>query len=167
MNTPSKSFRVVARRLALLAFFWWALTGGQWGAVWFVAPVLVAAALAPLALPAPASAWQIHPWGLLRFIPYFLRNSIKGGLDVAWRALSPVPALNPGLYHHELNVSSETARIFLAHVVSLLPGTLSAELEGRRLTVHALAGTESDVVRDLQDLERRVNGLFRGEAATA
>lgn len=148
------------RRLAVLVVLWWALTGDRWGAWWFVMPVLVAAALVPLVLPPPATTWRITVPGLLRFTLYFVRNAFKGGFDVARRALGPGLSLQPGLYRHDLQVPSETARIFLAHVVSLLPGTLTAELEDTTLTVHALAGTEADVVRDVQELEEVVRCLF-------
>lgn len=160
MSNRLSSYGVTLRRLAVLAALWWALTGGRWGAWWFVAPVLLAAALLPGWLPAPSAAWRITLPGLIRFAVYFLRHAFKGGVDVAWRALGPGLRLDPGLYRHDLRVPSETARIFLAHVVSLLPGTLSADLEGTTLTVHALAGTEADVVRDVQELEGVVNRLF-------
>jgi len=144
----------------MLAVLWWALTGGRPGAWWFFVPVLLAASLLPRWLPQPESEWRLKILGLLGFVPFFLHNSIKGGWDVARRALLPGPRLEPGLYHHHLRLPSETARIFLSHVVSLLPGTLSAELDDSRLTVHALAGTEADVVRDLVNLEQRVERLF-------
>jgi multicomponent Na+:H+ antiporter subunit E len=151
---------VFIRRALALALMWWALTGGQWGAWWFVLPVLLAATLAPLGLPEPTSVWRLSLMGCLHFVPFFLRHSIRGGLDVARRALAPRLDVQPGLYRHELEVPTETARIFLSHVVSLLPGTLSADLSGTTLTVHALSGREAEVVRDLREVERVVNRLF-------
>lgn len=157
---PTPPWLIYTRRALILALMWWALTGGQWGAWWFVLPVLLAATLAPLGLPAPAATWRLSLAGCLHFIPYFLRNSLRGGIDVARRAIAPRLDVQPGLYRHELDVPTETARIFLSHVVSLLPGTLSAELKGTTLTVHALAGSEADVVRDLREVEQVVNRLF-------
>lgn len=164
-TTPSWSAYV--RRALILALMWWALTGGQWGAWWFVLPVLMVATLAPLGLPTPAATWRLSLAGGLQFIPFFLKNSFLGGLDVARRAIAPRLDVQPGLYQHELEVPTESARIFLSHVVSLLPGTLSAELNGTTLTVHALAGSEADVVRDLREVERVVNRLFGLKGAGA
>jgi multicomponent Na+:H+ antiporter subunit E len=157
----------LVRRVLGLTLLWWSLTGGQLGAWWFLGPVILAAAALPRWLPQPESAWRMKLGGLLGFVPFFLHHSIKGGWDVARRALLPGPRLEPGLYHHHVRLPSETARIFLAHVVSLLPGTLSADLDGSRLSVHALAGTEAEVARDLVDLEQRVERLFGLERSSA
>jgi len=162
-----KQWRTIIRRTFVLAVLWWALTGGRPGAWWYFVPVLLVASLVPRWLPQPESAFRLNLGGLLGFVPFFLHNSIKGGWDVARRALLPGTRLEPGLYHHHLRLPSETARIFLAHVVSLLPGTLSAELDGSRLSVHALAGSEADVARDLVDLEQRVERLFGLERPSA
>ena len=152
------------RRVLVLALFWWALTGGQPGAWWFYVPAVLAAALLPGWLPKPITGWSLHLRGLVSFILYFVHQSLVGGLDVAWRALRPTISLEPGLHEYEVKLTSASTRIFMAHVVSLLPGTLSADLRESTLTVHALSGSAEIVQRDLQILESKVAALMEGKA---
>ena len=163
IRTPENA-RALLRRTLVLALFWWALTGGRPGAWWFYVPVVMAAALLPCWLPKPATGWSLHLRGLLPFILFFLHQSVLGGLAVAWRALRPVASIEPGLHEYEVKLTSASARIFMAHVVSLLPGTLSADLHESTLTVHALSGSAEKVRHDLRVLESKVAGLMEGKA---
>ena len=67
--------------------------------------------------------------------------------------------LNPAMVEYPLRLASSAARNLFAGTVSLLPGTLSAELGDDRLFVHVL-----DVGRpfeqELQTIEDRVAGIF-------
>jgi multicomponent Na+:H+ antiporter subunit E len=69
-------------------------------------------------------------------------------------------ALCPDLIDYRLALSTEAARIFTADAVSLLPGTLSADLRGNLVSIHAL-DRGADPVPELRRLERRVAGVFR------
>ena len=115
-------------------------TGGRPGAWWFFVPVLLVASLLPRWLPQPESAWRLKLGGLLGFVPFFLYNSIKGGWDVARRALLPGPRLEPGLYHHQLRLPSETARIFLP---------------GNEPIKHGEIVTQADLAATLGSIQRR------------
>lgn len=148
------------RRLQLLLVYlvvWWILTGGNRSS-WLIGGFAIALALlASTTIPAPPLSLRFSPAGLLRFIPYFVVQSIIGGIDVARRAFSPRLPLDPTLIHYPLQLPPGGARIFLLNTVSLLPGTLSADLQDDTLTVHLL-----DQQRDpqLQQLEHQVAGLF-------
>ncbi len=150
-------WRRTAQLLAAYLLLWWLLTGGDRHS-WLVGGVTVGLALAvALSLPAPAAALRISPVGLLLFIPYFLWQSLRGGIDVARRAYTPRLPLDPALIHYPLRLPPGSARIFLLNTVSLLPGTLSADVSADTLCVHLL-----DKQRDpeLTQLEQRVAGLF-------
>jgi len=60
---------------------------------------------------------------------------------------------------YSLKLPIGPARIFFSNTVSLLPGTLSADLEEDRLTVHILDERLS-LLESLQLLESLVAGLF-------
>ncbi len=147
-----------APRAALLALLWWVLTGGDAGSWLIGAPVIVGATVASLAL-LPAGGWRWSPAGVLRFVPFFLWQSLVGSVDVALRALRPGLPLHPTLLDYELRLPEKPARVFMANTISLLPGTLSAELEGRRLRVHTLT-QGPEVLENLRKLELRVSALF-------
>jgi multicomponent Na+:H+ antiporter subunit E len=143
--------------LLLYLLLWWVLTGGDRHS-WLIGSLAVGLALlVSLSIPTPQATPRFSPAGLLRFILYFLGQSIRGGSDVAYRAFSPRLPLDPALLDYPLQLPPGSARIFLLNTVSLLPGTLSADLIDDTLRVHLL-----DQQRDpqLQQLEQRVAGLF-------
>ena len=145
--------RRIAPRVALLALLWWALNGDNAGSWWVGAPAIAAAALSPRAGPSPTLL------GTLRFVPFFLRQSLVGGADVALRALRPSLPLAPDFLEYRLRLPMGPPSAVMAATVSLLPGTLTAEIREGTLRVHTL--TEGQAVeRDLRELEFRVAGLF-------
>jgi len=101
----------------------------------------------------------IHVGMLPGFIAWFLWNSFRGGIDVALRALKPRLSLHPGFIHYPLHIPQGHARLFLVNVVSLLPGTLSADVEGDDLVLHAL-DTGADIIVETAYAERRIAELF-------
>jgi multicomponent Na+:H+ antiporter subunit E len=78
---------------------------------------------------------------------------------VAHRVLRPRPKINPGLFDYGLNLSAPSARVFFVDLVSLLPGTLSADIRGDRMRIHTL-DLSRDSVTELGRLERRVAAVF-------
>lgn len=93
------------------------------------------------------------------FIIWFLWHSLRGGVDVAWRALQPSVQLSPGLFHYRMTLPQGQARLIMVNVVSLLPGTLSADIEGDVLVLHAL-DTTTDVIAETRNAEQRVSALY-------
>lgn len=157
MTQPNIFWRRGVPLLPLYLLLWWVLTGGDRHS-WLIGGLAVGLALlVSITIPAPQTTLRFSPVGLLRFIPYFLVQSIRGGSDVARRAFSPRLPLDPALIHYSLQLPPGGARIFLLNTVSLLPGTLSADLIDDTLTVHLL-----DQQRDpqLQQLEQQVADLF-------
>lgn len=93
------------------------------------------------------------------FIIWFLWHSLRGGMDVAWRALQPSVQLDPGFLHYHMTLPQGQARLIMINVVSLLPGTLSADIEGDVLVLHAL-DTTADVIAETLNAEQRVSALY-------
>lgn len=128
----------------------------------------------------------LRPIALARFLPSFLGQSLQAGADIALRAILPAGrsnpaeaegptggsadrsgfAIEPRLHHFGLRLPPGNARRFFIGVVSLLPGTLSAEVDGDTLEVHVIGGRR-DVDAQLRDLERRVAPLFALEPLSA
>jgi len=148
----------ISGRFLWLCFLWWVLTEGYPGAWWFGLPVSTLTALATLKM-SSEFRWHWRPLGMIRFVSFFFRQSISGGIDVAWRALNPRMPLAPVLFDYPLRLPSGPARVFLANTVSLLPGTCSAALHDEFLTVHVLDGS-LPVYAALQAVEERVAELF-------
>lgn len=143
---------------SLLLLLWFALTSGDPATGWFGIPLSLGGALiARKLLPAKGRVWSLT--GFLRFVPWFVRESLLGGADVARRALHPRLPLAPAVLAYSTALPEGPSRTFLAGLISLLPGTLSAEWSGGELRVHVL--DEGLAVEGrLRLLERRVADLF-------
>ena len=139
----------------VLASLWWLLTDGSPGS-WLIGLPAVATALW---LFGPAKL-RLSPVGLLRFLPFFIGNSIRGGLDVALRTLAPEPRVNPELAYYRVSLQSPQARLLFANCVNLLPGTLAADLERDRLRLHLL-DRAMNPRQELRPLEQAVARVFR------
>ena len=157
-RSPERRKRVTAARLFVHALtfsaLWAILADGQGWSVGI--PFILLAALVSC-LFAPMSRLSLA--GLARFLPYFVWNSLRGGVDVALRVLHPRLPIEPALVRYELRLDDTAARVMMADTVTLLPGTLSADLEDHVLVVHVLnAGVPFTEV--LEVLEQRVADLF-------
>lgn len=140
------------------ALLWWALADGQPGSWGVGLPAAAVAAALTLALAPP----QAVPWslsGAVRFLPFFLWQSLRGGIDVALRAFSPSIPLQPGFLNYRWTLPEGPARVLFANSVSLAPGTLSARVEEDGLTVHVLDLSQPTCAR-LAALETRVAAVF-------
>jgi multicomponent Na+:H+ antiporter subunit E len=146
-------------RVIAMAILWLVLAEGEvryWG---LVLGAVIAAALVSLLL-MPSSGLGFSPIGFLRFAPFFLGQSVLGGVDVALRALSLRPRIDPVYVECRLRLNEEPARVLVANTMSLMPGTLSVSLEGRRLKMHVLDRAMPAVER-ARDVEEHTARTFR------
>lgn len=145
-------------RIAWMALLWLALNGLD-GSSWIVGgPAVLAAAWISVQL-LPAASWRWTVPGALAFAVYFLRESVRGGWDVAWRAISPRLALSPAIVCHPFHLPPGAARLFFCSAISLLPGTAVVAIEQSSVCVHVLDNSPA-VKEELQELEQRVGTLF-------
>lgn len=94
---------------------------------------------------------------LLGLAGWVLWRSVVGGVDVARRAVRlPRPDIDPRWSVYETRLRSRAARVALALVMNLMPGSLSARLEGSRLDVHVI-DPALDVHGAIAELERRLS----------
>jgi multicomponent Na+:H+ antiporter subunit E len=91
--------------------------------------------------------------GLLRFLPFFIWQSVLGGLDVVSRVMRPTMRIAPGFLDYRMRLQKPAARLLFVNSLSLLPGTLAADLDGDALRIHAL-----DLGADLKDELVRLEG---------
>lgn len=146
-------------RILFFSSIWFLLTGAE-ATSWVVGvpAVLIASGLSlKLALP---SQYRISLVGVCRFIPFFLRQSLHGGIDVMRRALSSRQLLDPGLVSYTTFLPEGSSRIFFANTISLLPGTLSAELHGNSVIIHTL-DRGLPIWANIQGLEYHIAALIR------
>lgn len=150
----------LVRRMAVFALLWWALTEGDmttWAYGVVVVPVAVATslALAPYRGPRPGAGRLRRTWALVRLSGWFLRRSLQGGLDVARRALTLRPDLNPGYVRCSMRLPPGAGRVVVANLTNLMPGSLSVHLGTEELVVHVL-DVDLPVPATVADLEERI-----------
>lgn len=149
-------------RLGLFSALWAVLAGGS-PASWIIG--------APTVLSATWASLRLHPdtgrdgragmrlLGLVRFTPFFLLQSIRGGLDVALRVLRPRLRIHPGFQSYRPRLGDPLARVVFLDTISLLPGTLSADMRDGLIHIHALDARD-DLEPGLARLEAVVAALF-------
>lgn len=148
------------------------------GGIWAVLTAADPKGLAVAAVAVPATVWLSlrllparHPlrlWPLLRHIPWFLLGSLRGGLDVARRALAPRLNLRPGWREVPLSLP-DGARAAMGVELSLMPGTLAAGSRDGRLLVHLLdldAGFERGIPAEEAAFAAMLDGATRPEGGT-
>ncbi|MET0072516.1 MAG: Na+/H+ antiporter subunit E [Candidatus Thiodiazotropha sp.] len=144
--------------LGLSALTWFLLTGSDWKS-WLVGlPVVVLASWSILRLRGPAGG-RFDLMGLLRFLPYFVRESVLGGIDVVSRVMHPTMRIAPGFFDYRMQLTQSSARLLFVNSLSLLPGTLAADLDGDTLRIHAL-DRGLDLKGELVRLERMVAAVY-------
>lgn len=147
----------------LLLLVWIALDGV--GSVAVGVPMAAIAALLGSWL-VPGEPYPWRPLRLLQFLWYFLRASLRGGIDVAGRALHPRLPVAPGFLEYRCALPAGLPRTVFVGIVSVLPGSLSLELlDDGRLRVHMLALDEAD--HGLEELEAQLRRLFSLDAPPA
>ena len=146
---------------AIAALVWLGLNRNDLGSWLIGAPAVVAAAALGGVLQAdrrPRLRWR----GLLPFAAFFLRESLRGGWDVAWRVFHPRLPVAPGFIRFATALPDGPVRYLFVNVVSLLPGTVASGFDGDEVIVHAL-DVNSGVETALRGVERRVAKLFVAE----
>lgn len=149
----------ILTRITLFAGIWWIIVQGQSDA-WFIGlPAVTLAAMASISLSSNTLP-RLSAIGLFRFIVLFMTESIRGGIDVARRTLTPQPRVQPGFSRYRLTLDDPHARVLLINCISLLPGTLSTSIDGDYVELHLL-DIRQDPVPQLQQIEQAISRLFR------
>lgn len=156
-HPPAVAGRFITR-LALMALVWLGMNGSDWSS-WLVGgPVVFAAAWVSVTL-LPDTRWRLSAGGAIAFAGFFLRESLRGGWDVAWRALSPALPLSPAIVCFPLCLPPGSARLLFCGAISLLPGTAVVAITHGSICVHVLNASPR-VEEELRELENHVAALF-------
>jgi len=158
--TPDTLRAFSFRALALL-LLWWMLSGGEGWLFGGAASMLAAGVSLRLT---PATHHRLRLRRIPRFVAFFLRQSAHAGWDVARRIVHPALPLDPAFLRLPLALPDGAPSWWLMSVISLLPGTLSVQRQGRSLEIHCLdAGLE--VAAEVRHAEAQIARLFGLDAA--
>lgn len=150
------------KRLAIFLGLWLVLSGADPIGLAFGLPTAALAALFSMRL-LPPGGREVSLFRLMAMVPGFLAHSVRGGIDVAWRALHPSLPIAPGWLHWRTKLPRGGPRVTLGSELSLLPGTLVAGSRGDVLYVHCL-DLRQDVASEIAAEEARIAATI-GEAS--
>lgn len=156
--TAGDRLRSAAFTALVLSLLWLGLTGGGAEAWAFGIPAILAG-IALVQMFPPATRWRLSPMGTLRFVLWFAWQSVLGSVDVAARALAWRVRVRPTFRHYHTALPEGAPRLVFANAITLLPGTMSAGMNGTALVIHML-DRGADLEAELGALERRVAALF-------
>jgi multicomponent Na+:H+ antiporter subunit E len=84
---------------------------------------------------------------MLRFWLFLAREIIVANIDVIKRIFRPGKNISPQLFELPLTLKSDLSRVIYANAITMTPGTVSANLDKRTITVHTLT---VEAARDLE-----------------
>jgi multicomponent Na+:H+ antiporter subunit E len=94
------------------------------------------------------------------YIPWLTKAVVQSNIEVASIVLSPVMPLRRRQIIVTARPKSELGRVILANSITLTPGTVSVQVEGDQITVHALSF--EGAAEDMSDeMNRRICQMER------
>lgn len=100
----------------------------------------------------------LHPLKVVAYIPWLLIEIVKSNLAVARIVLARRMPISPCIVKVRASQRGETARVLYANSITLTPGTISLDLRGDTIFVHAITkGIADDLIEGTMD--RKVASL--------
>lgn len=137
-----RSLRAVALFVALFGF--WTALSGRLDPLFIVLGVLSAAACTWLGVRTLTSVVEerettprINIWHLVSFLVWLLLRIPPAGMSIARVVLDPTRPPRPGVVRFTTDLPGPAARTLLATAITVVPGTITVNVEGREFTVHA------------------------------
>ncbi len=100
-----------------------------------------------------------HPvFAAFRYVPYWpwlVVEIIKSSIDIAKRVLAPSMPTQPTIFEVRVSQRTTLGRVVMANSITLTPGTVTLDVDGDRLTVHALSRETVDYLLE-GEMDRRV-----------
>lgn len=92
------------------------------------------------------------------YAPWLLKEIVLANIDVARRILDPGLPIRPTIVWVRASQKGDLGRVIYANSITLTPGTVSIDMVGDQIAVHALSyeGAAEDMAGDM---DRRVSNL--------
>ena len=80
-----------------------------------------------------------HLARIMRYFVFLAKEIVLANLDVIKRILTPGVSISPQIIELPAKQSSDLGKVIYANSITLTPGTVSLDLTGNKLKVHALS----------------------------
>ena len=88
--------------------------------------------------------FRLSPRFFYSYIPWLLKEVIVSNIDVARRIMDPALPIRPVVAQVRARQQKELWRVIYANSITLTPGTVSIDLDGDQVMVHALCREEAE-----------------------
>ncbi|MBB1035204.1 Na+/H+ antiporter subunit E [Dietzia sp. CQ4] len=152
--------RAAVVRFLVLLLLWWILAEGD-TRFWHYGLVAtaVATAVSLRALPPARPRTGRRPWEIPGLAGWFLLALLRGGIDVARRALDPRMPISPHTRRLPIRSGAPAARRLALWMINLMPGTLVSDEGEDWVDLHVLA-EDIDADQAWAGLERRLGRII-------
>jgi multicomponent Na+:H+ antiporter subunit E len=159
-----RTFRRFLLGSALLGF--WLLLSGRLDPLFVVMGVVSAVAITfastPLLERTIGSAGAHPRVNLLKLAPYvfwLVGRILASAVQIAWIVINPRVPPEPGIVRLRVDLASPAARAMLSNSLTLVPGTMTLEMDEHEATVHSFT---PDAVDDLATgaMQNRIAAIF-------
>lgn len=106
---------------------------------------------------------HLHPIKLAAYLGWLCAEVVKSNIDVARRIVDPRLPIHPNLLKVRTTQRMELGQVIYANSITLTPGTVSIDLQGHEIEVHALARESADALLT-GEMDRRVSALEHPQA---
>jgi multicomponent Na+:H+ antiporter subunit E len=145
--------------LTLVLFGVWLLWSGHTDVLLVTLGALSTVAVIAIAVRMRIVDAEGTPLGLplraMRFLPWLLWQIVKANVDVARRILTPRLPIRPTVIRIKTGQRRDLGRVIYANSITLTPGTVSIDLQGDEILVHALTREAADDLRS-GEMDRKV-----------
>jgi multicomponent Na+:H+ antiporter subunit E len=109
---------------------------------------------------------RFYLWGrILLYLPWLFLKIVQSSVHVTKLILDPRLPIHPRLIRYESKLTEPPAVVLLGNSITLTPGTITAEVNGQVLLVHAMDEASSEDVTSGR-LEAKIAAIFRGSEST-
>lgn len=100
-------------------------------------------------------------WGkILLYLPWLFTRIVQSSLHVTKLILHPKLPIHPRLIRYETTLQETPAIVLLGNSITLTPGTITAEVDGQVLLIHAMDEASLEDVLSGR-LESKIADVFR------
>lgn len=133
----SFSKQIIANTLGL--FIVWLVFSGQYNLSHVVLGFILSCGVAWLNTGYPHSPFHQFPLGRLAlYFPWLFLRIVDSSLHLTKLILKPSLNIKPKLITYRSHLNHQAAVVMLGNSVTLTPGTITVEIEGNQLIVHAI-----------------------------
>jgi len=98
------------------------------------------------------------------FVIFYLTKLIQSNIQMAFVILSPKIKIRAGFIEYPVKVKSSAGLLLLCNLISMTPGTLSADVDAKHeiLLVHVLSNSpDEEILHEINNIEKRIIRLIK------